>query len=80
MGMEVTKKNPLTYEPYDRASYTRGWKAGHGEGSGYLDRADARREPDAWYDGYEDAAAGREKWHRLNCAAHHNGPGGCGEA
>ena len=66
---------------YDRASYNRGWRTSlNGTGSGYIDRADARREPDEWYDGYYDAAAGREKWHLLHCAAHHNDQGGCGEA
>lgn len=64
-----------------RTAYNRGWKAGLNTGSFTLDRADTRGEPDAWYDGYYDQAAGREKWHLPNCAAH--GPadaGGCGEA
>lgn len=34
---------------------------------GALDRADQRGEPEAWYDGYLDAAAGREKWHLRDC-------------
>jgi hypothetical protein len=62
------------------ADYNRGWRAGQGAGSGYLDRADDRGEPDAWYDGYLDAAAGRTKWHLRYCTNHHNGSGGCGEA
>lgn len=60
--------------------YNRGWKSGTSGASGALDRADARREPEAWYDGYLDAATGREKWHIPNCPAHHNGTGGCGVA
>lgn len=64
--------------PQYRADYIRGWKAGVNIGA--LDRADDRNEPDAWYDGYLDYAAGREKWHRRDCAAHHNRPGGCGVA
>lgn len=45
-----------------------------------LDAADWRGEPDAWYNGYADVAAGRAKWHLPRCKVHHNGPGGCGEA
>lgn len=65
---------------YDRASYSRGWTAGERCGDGCLDRADARGEVDAWYDGYLDSAVGRYKWHRPLCSAHHNGDGGCGDA
>jgi hypothetical protein len=45
--------------------YSLGWKAGEraGEGvEGVLDRADARNVSHAWYDGYHDQAAGREKF------------------
>jgi hypothetical protein len=48
--------------------------------SSALEGADDRGANNAWYDGYMDDAAGREKWHIPNCAAHHNGPGGCGQA
>jgi hypothetical protein len=66
---------------YDRDSYDRGWRASQrATGSFTLEHADARGEPGAWYDGYLDHAAGRGKWHTPNCPAHHNGPGGCGEA
>lgn len=62
-----------------RKAYNRGWRSSlYSEGSGVLDGADGRGEPDAWYDGYYDAGAGREKWHLARCTAHHNGPGGCG--
>jgi hypothetical protein len=48
--------------------YERGWRA-----TCDLDAADARREPDAWYDGYFDLANGREKWHTFHCRL----AGGC---
>ena len=56
--------------PEYRAAYNRGWRASATTTGGALDRADARREPDAWYDGYLDHAAGREKWHLLHCPDH----------
>lgn len=62
-----------------RKAYKRGWASAQ-RGIGGLDRADARNEVDAWYDGYLDAAAGREKWHLRDCEAHHNNDGGCGVA
>lgn len=75
----MSRKSPP--EGYDRDAYTRGWRASmYATGSTVLDNADARGEPGAWYDGYFDAAAGREKWHLATCPAHHNGEGGCGVA
>ena len=59
---------------YDRDAYTRGWK------STSLEGGDMRGEPNEWYDGYMDAACGRDKWHRPLCPAHHNEEGGCGQA
>lgn len=41
--------------------YNRGWAAGN-RGGDVLDKADSRGEPEAWYDGYHDAAGGRPKW------------------
>lgn len=70
-------------DPDYKAAYNKGWAAGHRGGSGALDRADASLStPAAWYEGYSDAATGRDKWHRAHCPKerHHNGPGGCGEA
>jgi hypothetical protein len=57
--------------------YNRGWKASQGGGANSaLDRADSRREPDAWYDGYLDYAADRPKFHSRDCSApDHDGPG-----
>jgi hypothetical protein len=52
--------------PAYRAAYERGWRNSKSE-SASLDRADARGEPEAWYDGYLDYAADREKWHLLRC-------------
>ena len=66
---------------YDHKAYTRGWIASaRPDASTPLDAADRRGEPDEWYDGYLDMAAGREKWHRPLCKHHHNGEGGCGRA
>ena len=65
---------------YDRDAYSRGWRASATTQGYALDGADARGEPDEWYDGYMDMAAGRDKWHRPLCPAHHNNPGGCGQA
>lgn len=65
---------------YDRKSYSRGWRAGISGGGFALDNADARNEPNEWYDGYLDSSVGRVKWHRPLCPAHHNHEGGCGQA
>lgn len=52
--------------PPDTAEYARdyenGWSAGERGSEGSLERADHRDVSHAWYDGYHDAAAGREKW------------------
>ena len=70
--------------PYDRKAYTRGWNTStYAQSATPLDNADARREPEEWYDGYYDAGAGRQKWHLPYCRAegtHHNDEGGCGWA
>lgn len=65
--------------PQYRKDYNAGWRYSQRE-SATLDHGDAINAPDAWYDGYMDLAVGREKWHYLNCTAHHNNPGGCGQA
>ena len=66
---------------YNTAAYNRGWRTSYSGLSGSaLDRADARHEPEEWYDGYFDAGAGRTKWHLRHCTNHSNKPGGCGEA
>jgi hypothetical protein len=59
--------------PGYRQAYERGWRNSAGP-SASLDRADSRGEPDAWYDGYFDYAAGREKWHLPRCTT----PAECG--
>jgi hypothetical protein len=54
-----------------KASYNRGWRADRGPGNNdlqALDEADARGEPNSWYEGYEDSAAHRKKWHSLECS------------
>jgi hypothetical protein len=59
-----------TITPEYRKAYLRGWRASARVADGALDRADRRGEPDAWYDGYHDEAAGREKWHLARCINH----------
>lgn len=58
-----------------RRDYNRGWRYSSTSLDPTLDHGDARGEPDAWYDGYLDAAAGREKWHTFSCRL----AGGCDE-
>lgn len=48
--------------PSYTAAYRRGWDAAERGAEGALGRADFRNEPDAWYDGYVDSAAGRPKY------------------
>lgn len=57
---EAPDADPVTVKgtPEYRAAYDRGWRATPGA----LERADDRGEPGAWYDGYQDNAAGRPKW------------------
>ena len=53
---------------YDRDAYSRGWRSSLSGGEGMLDRADGRREPTEWYDGYFDAANGwLGRWHSALC-------------
>lgn len=56
----ITSYPPLSRE-YAR-DYQAGYVAGERGSEGALERADARGASHAWYDGYHDAAAGREKW------------------
>ncbi len=53
-----------------RKAYQRGWSAGVRGADGALERADDRHDPESWYDGYLDAAAGRERYHIPNCPDH----------
>jgi hypothetical protein len=46
--------------------YNRGWRYSGGSAA-TLEHGDATNAPDAWYDGYLDYAAGREKWHLPRC-------------
>ena len=43
--------------------YNRGWRYSNSETCQGLDHLDVIHAPDAMYDGYMDAAAGRDKWH-----------------
>lgn len=49
-------------DPQYRADYERGWKASRRNPPGGLEKADARGEADAWYDGWGDFSVGRPKW------------------
>jgi hypothetical protein len=66
-----------TLPDYDMYKYNAGQRSAISGADGCLERADARGEVAAWYDGYMDAATGREKWHTPLCPAHYNGDGGC---
>lgn len=55
--LSIEEKDAVTYSK----DYERGWRAAS-RGDGQLDKADARGEVPAWYDGYHDRAAGRSKW------------------
>ena len=50
-----------------RSAYRRGWAASARASEGALERADDRNEPPAWYDGYLDYAAGRDRYHLQTC-------------
>ena len=58
--MSITTIDPSTRE-YSR-DYSAGWRASESGSDGALDRADRRGVSHAWYDGYSDSAAGRDKW------------------
>jgi hypothetical protein len=58
-----------------RRDYLRGWRYSSTSSNPTLDHLDAKNAPEAEYDGYLDAAAGREKFHLLTCAER----GGCYE-
>jgi len=49
-----------------RSWYEKGWRYS-GRPSATLDHGDSNGYPDAWYDGYLDRAAGRDKWHLATC-------------
>ncbi len=48
-----------------KADYRRGWNSS-ARANGSLDKHNF--ESKAWYDGYFDYAAGREKWHSMICS------------
>lgn len=68
--------------PYDTASYRRGWQASARDTGATawetpMDRADARGEPDEWYDGYSDHSQDNPRYHYRDCpACAYDGPEG----
>jgi hypothetical protein len=83
-GVGGTGTRGLADEHY-KSAYNKGWGASQrfASASGWtsaLEGADSKGLNDAWYDGYADHSAGRDKWHMPNCPGHHNGPDGCGQA
>jgi hypothetical protein len=52
--------------PEYRKAYNAGWRYSQ-RPTATLDHADRTGKPEAWYDGYLDLAAGRDKWHTLHC-------------
>lgn len=57
--------------PAYRKSYEAGWRYSQRPSASldYADRTGKSRDT-GWMDGYLDLAAGRPKWHRLNCKDH----------
>ncbi len=61
--------------------YNRGWGSSEratrstGYGDSPLERADDRKEPEAWYDGYLDHAGDRPKYHTRDCPSQDHGRG-----
>jgi len=60
----------ITPEIFDRTAYKKNYNRGRAASQRWggtfpspIERADDRGEAAAWYDGYLDYAAGREKWH-----------------
>jgi hypothetical protein len=59
---------PTTTPPTSAAGASQRAGMSTSDGPSALDRADARGEPTAWYDGYHDHANGRRpKWHSRDC-------------
>jgi hypothetical protein len=56
----------LALERY-RHWYNRGWRYALTP-TATLEHGDNINAPGAWYDGYLDQAAGRDKWHLATCA------------
>lgn len=65
--MSATATTLKNIDPKVLRDYRNGWRVSVNVADGALERADARGVSDAWYDGYSDAACGREKYHRLFC-------------
>jgi hypothetical protein len=55
--------------------YNRGWRYSQRLTALGLEWGDSQGFPEAWYDGYLDNAANREKWHFVACRL----AGGCEE-
>ena len=54
-------------DPAYRRAYNAGWRYSTTSPNPTLDHGDEKGAPEAWYDGYLDAAAGRDKWHLATC-------------
>lgn len=64
----ITRQELSTLDAEYKRWYTKGWRySGSDSDSVSLEHGDAMNAPDAWYDGYLDYAAGREKWHLPFC-------------
>jgi hypothetical protein len=64
----------IDLSPEYKRWYNKGWRYSSSSAA-TLDHGDSIGAPDAWYDGYLDLAAGREKWHLAHCQTN----GGCPE-
>lgn len=67
---------PMTYEQ----SYESGWRSTSATTPSGRVQFRPGFDENAWYDGWLDSNAGREKYHLRDCKAHYNDEGGCGAA
>lgn len=69
-GRDIARDGEAAY----RERYNAGWR--YSERGGSLDRADdlGLTDNEAWYDGYLDMAAGRDRYHITFCPDHDKCP------
>ena len=62
----ATRADLARLDPEYKRWYNKGWRYSASPNAN-LDCAAAQTAPNAWYDGYQDYAASREKWHLAFC-------------
>lgn len=63
----ATRAMLRTLDPEYKRWYNKGWRYSASAAAQGLEHGDGMNAPDAWYDGYLDLGAGREKWHLAFC-------------